>query len=64
VPNRWLFLAAGLVLVGMGIYGLAMGVMPARGGHVERNERPLTFWFLLAVYFGLGAVMLRFACKT
>ena len=47
----------------MGIYGLGRGVMPARGGSVDRGEHPFTFWFLLVVCFGLGAVMLRFAWK-
>ena len=64
MPHSLLFLATGGVLFGMGVYGLSTGVMPARGGSVDRDEHPLTFWFLLAVYFGLGVVMLGFAWRT
>ncbi|HYL69769.1 MAG TPA: hypothetical protein VEY89_00520 [Candidatus Dormibacteraeota bacterium] len=58
MPNRFWVVGVALLLIGMGIYGLRTGVAPARFGRVARDESPALFWFLTALYFGLGAVLL------
>jgi hypothetical protein len=52
---------AGLLLLGLGIYGAASGRVPARLGTVKRDDRALSFWIHVLLYAGLGILALCFA---
>ncbi|TLZ20964.1 MAG: hypothetical protein E6K34_06285 [Gammaproteobacteria bacterium] len=61
MPNKFLVVAVGLLMIGMGIYGIRTGTVAGRIGSVERAENPMWFWFRVVLYLGLGVLALCYA---
>jgi hypothetical protein len=61
VPNRIFVGVVGLLLLGMGLYGVTTGRVPARVGTIKRDDRALLFWIHVLLYAGLGIVALCLA---
>jgi hypothetical protein len=61
VPNRIFVGVVGLLLLGMGLYGVATGRVPGRLVSVQRRDNAPWFWIRVLLYVGLGVLALCFA---
>jgi len=54
VTDKLLFIVVGIVLLGVGMWGVTSGKVLGRGEWYVRSERPVAYWLNVLTFIGAG----------